>query len=102
MHRRGSGKSSRLVMAIREVEAPSQLQEADFALACRLIAQYAGIKLSPHKRYMVYNRIVRRLRARNMTDFGEYLQLVQLVVFGVRVVFVFVLLSFFFVFFCVL
>src|SRR3569832_1515133 len=88
MHRRGSGKSSRLVMAIREVEAPSQLQEADFALACRLLAQYAGIKLSPHKRYMVYNRLVRRLRARNMTDFGEYLQLVQTDVLGEREAFV--------------
>ena len=75
-------------MAIREVEAPAALKEADFALACRLIAQYAGIKLSPHKRYMVYNRLVRRLRARHMTDFGEYLQLVQTDVTGEREAFV--------------
>src|SRR3569832_2189201 len=88
MHRQGSGKSSRPVMAIREVEAPSQLQEADFALACRLIAQYAGIKLSSHKRYMVYNRLVRRLRARGMSDFGEYLQLVQPDITGEREAFV--------------
>jgi chemotaxis protein methyltransferase CheR len=75
-------------MATREVEAPAPLKEADFALACRLIAQYAGIKLSPHKRYMVYNRLVRRLRVRGMHDFGEYLQLVQTDVTGEREAFV--------------
>jgi chemotaxis protein methyltransferase CheR len=75
-------------MAIRDVDAPAPLKEADFALACRLIGQYAGIKLSPHKRYMVYNRLVRRLRARGMTDFGEYLQLVQTDVTGERAAFV--------------
>lgn len=75
-------------MALREVDSPAQLKEADFALACRLIAQYAGIKLSPHKRYMVYNRLVRRLRARGMSDFGEYLDLVQVDVTGEREAFV--------------
>lgn len=75
-------------MELREVKAPASLKEADFALACRLIGQYAGIRLSPHKRYMVYNRLVRRLRARGMTDFGEYLQLVQADVTGERAAFV--------------
>jgi chemotaxis protein methyltransferase CheR len=75
-------------MALREVESSTSLKEADFALACRLIAQYAGIKLSPHKRYMVYNRLVRRLRARGMNDFGEYLDLVQTDVTGEREAFV--------------
>lgn len=75
-------------MALRDVESPAPLKEADFALACRLIAQYAGIKLSPHKRYMVYNRLVRRLRARGMNDFGEYLGLVQTDVTGEREAFV--------------
>jgi chemotaxis protein methyltransferase CheR len=75
-------------MALREVDSPAPLKEADFALACRLIAQYAGIKLSPHKRYMVYNRLVRRLRARGMHDFGEYLELVQTDVTGEREAFV--------------
>jgi chemotaxis protein methyltransferase CheR len=75
-------------MATRDVEAPAPLQEADFALACQLIAQYAGIKLSPHKRYMVYNRLVRRLRALGLHDFGEYLQLVQTDATGEREAFV--------------
>lgn len=53
------------------------LGEKEFALACRLIAGYAGIKLSPHKRYMVHNRLSRRLRARGMDSFADYLDLVQ-------------------------
>jgi chemotaxis protein methyltransferase CheR len=75
-------------MALRDVESPSPLKDAEFALACRLIAQYAGIKLSAHKRFMVYNRLVRRLRVRGMSDFGEYLQLVQTDVTGEREAFV--------------
>jgi chemotaxis protein methyltransferase CheR len=75
-------------MALRDIESPAGLKEAEFALACRLIAQYAGIKLSAHKRYMVYNRLVRRLRARGMNDFGDYLQLVQTEVTGEREAFV--------------
>lgn len=75
-------------MVLREAEAPAALQESHFALACQLIAQYAGIKLSPHKRFMVYNRLVRRLRVLGMSDFGEYLQLVQTDVTGEREAFV--------------
>jgi chemotaxis protein methyltransferase CheR len=58
-------------------DAPALLGEHEFALAVRLIAQYAGIKLSEHKRYMVHNRLLRRLRARGMTSFTDYLQLAQ-------------------------
>jgi chemotaxis protein methyltransferase CheR len=58
-------------------DAPALLGEHEFALAVRLIAQYAGIKLSEHKRYMVHNRLLRRLRARGMTSFADYLQLAQ-------------------------
>jgi hypothetical protein len=47
-------------------EAADFLGEREFSLACRLIGEYAGIKLSPHKRNMVYNRLVRRLRARGI------------------------------------
>ncbi|MCW5651834.1 MAG: chemotaxis protein CheR [Ramlibacter sp.] len=64
------------------------LGEAEFELACRLIAEYAGIKLSPHKRYMVHNRLTRRLRARAVTSFAAYLQLVQAEPAGEREAFV--------------
>lgn len=57
-------------------EAAALLGEKDFALACRLIADYAGIKLGPQKRYMVHNRLSRRLRAHGMDSFAEYLSLV--------------------------
>jgi chemotaxis protein methyltransferase CheR len=57
--------------------AASLLTDSDFALVRELIAQYAGIKLSPQKRNMVYNRLLRRLRACGSASFGEYLRLVQ-------------------------
>jgi chemotaxis protein methyltransferase CheR len=53
------------------------LNDRDFATVRQLIADYAGIKLSLQKRNMVYNRLLRRLRARGVGSFGDYLQLVQ-------------------------
>jgi chemotaxis protein methyltransferase CheR len=58
-------------------DAAALLNERDFATVRQLISDYAGIKLSLQKRNMVYNRLLRRLRARNMASFGDYLQLVQ-------------------------
>lgn len=57
--------------------AAALLTDRDFATVRQLIADYAGIKLSLQKRNMVYNRLLRRLRARGVASFGEYLQLVQ-------------------------
>ena len=57
--------------------AAALLNDHDFATVRRLIAEYAGIKLSLQKRNMAYNRLLRRLRARNAAGFGEYLELVQ-------------------------
>lgn len=56
--------------------ASALLNDRDFATVRELIAQYAGIKLSLQKRNMVYNRLLRRLRARNVTSFSQYLELV--------------------------
>jgi chemotaxis protein methyltransferase CheR len=58
-------------------DAAALLNDRDFATVRQLIADYAGIKLSLQKRNMVYNRLLRRLRARNAASFGDYLQLVQ-------------------------
>ena len=58
-------------------DAASMLSERDFSTVRQLIAQYAGIKLSAQKRNMVYNRLQRRLRARGLASFGDYLALVQ-------------------------
>jgi chemotaxis protein methyltransferase CheR len=68
-------------VAIAELGGPDDpatlLNDVDFALVRRLIAHYAGIKLSAQKRNMVYNRLLRRLRARGLGSFGAYLELAQ-------------------------
>ncbi len=56
--------------------AAALLDDREFARVRELIADYAGIKLSPHKRNMVYNRLLRRLRARQVEGFAQYLDLV--------------------------
>jgi len=56
--------------------AAAMLNDQDFATVRQLIAEYAGIKLSLQKRNMVYNRLLRRLRARGVSNFTDYLQLV--------------------------
>ncbi|HXD42870.1 MAG TPA: CheR family methyltransferase [Ramlibacter sp.] len=53
------------------------LTDRDFARVRRLIYDYAGIKLSEHKRNMVYNRLVRRVRSHGQVAFAPYLDLVQ-------------------------
>jgi chemotaxis protein methyltransferase CheR len=64
-------------MTLEPGGAAAMLNERDFATVRELIADYAGIKLSPQKRNMVYNRLLRRLRACGTATIGEYLQLVQ-------------------------
>lgn len=58
-------------------DGAAALSDRDFATVRQLIAEYAGIKLSLQKRNMVYNRLLRRLRARGLTSFGDYLEIVQ-------------------------
>lgn len=56
---------------------PFALTDRDFERVRRLIHDYAGISLGAQKRSMVYNRLVRRLRARGGLEFDRYLDLVQ-------------------------
>ena len=58
-------------------DAMFQLNDRDFSRARHMIDEYAGIKLSPQKRNMVYNRLLRRVRAHGVRSFGAYLDLVQ-------------------------
>ncbi|GAA0472789.1 MULTISPECIES: protein-glutamate O-methyltransferase CheR [Tatumella] len=53
------------------------LSEANFQRLCQLIYQRAGIVLAAHKREMVYNRLMRRLRLLQMNDFGQYLAMLE-------------------------
>jgi len=53
------------------------LSDAHFRRICQLIYQRAGIVLADHKRDMVYNRLVRRLRTLELDDFGRYLGMLE-------------------------
>ncbi|CAK0754933.1 chemotaxis protein methyltransferase [Gammaproteobacteria bacterium] len=53
------------------------LSEADFTRVRELAYRLAGISLGPHKRDMVYSRLVRRLRALNLNSFRVYLDQVE-------------------------
>ncbi len=56
---------------------PVPLSDAHFQRICQLIYQRAGLVLASHKREMVYNRLVRRLRTLGMSDFGTYLSYLE-------------------------
>ena len=49
----------------------------DFDYIKELIHSLAGISLAPSKKDLVYSRLARRLRARRLNSFAEYLNLLQ-------------------------
>jgi len=49
----------------------------DFERARALIYDHSGISLAPQKADLVYNRLTKRLRARGLRSFDEYLTLVE-------------------------
>ncbi len=49
----------------------------DFARVRSLIYKQAGISLSEAKQEMVYSRLARRLRAKGLTSFGDYLDALE-------------------------
>ena len=53
------------------------LSDIHFRRISELIYQRAGIVLADHKREMVYNRLVRRLRLLGLNDFGSYLAMLE-------------------------
>jgi chemotaxis protein methyltransferase CheR len=62
-------------------ESPStrefDFRMADFERVKKLIYAHAGISLSPTKQDMVYSRLARRLRARGMKTFAQYLDFLE-------------------------
>jgi chemotaxis protein methyltransferase CheR len=50
---------------------------ADFGRIRRILHGHCGISLGASKRSMVYSRLARRLRACNVRDFGDYLDIVE-------------------------
>lgn len=54
-----------------------EFTSADFTKIRALIHRRAGISLSEHKRDMAYSRLARRLRARGLNRFCDYLELLE-------------------------
>lgn len=69
----GIGPGERTAFADRDFEFTS----ADFARIRELIHRRAGISLSDHKRDMAYSRLARRLRARGIDTFRQYLEALE-------------------------
>ncbi len=63
--------------AIGQMMQRLPLSDVHFRRISELIYQRAGIVLAAHKREMVYNRLVRRLRILGMDDFGQYMALLE-------------------------
>ncbi|WP_133479727.1 CheR family methyltransferase [Cognatilysobacter segetis] len=59
------------------LERAFDFDERDFSRIARLIHRHAGISLGPHKRDMVYSRLVRRLRAGGFERFRDYLDALE-------------------------
>ena len=49
----------------------------NFERVSQMIYEYAGISLKPSKQHMVYSRLARRLRVNGLTDFKDYLALLE-------------------------
>jgi chemotaxis protein methyltransferase CheR len=55
----------------------AQVTDAQLARYAELIYETAGIKISPQKKMMLSNRLRRRLKANDLNDFDEYLELLK-------------------------
>ena len=53
------------------------MTDQDFSKIQKLAYSYSGIKLSEHKRNMIYGRLARRLRSLSISSFSEYCELIN-------------------------
>jgi chemotaxis protein methyltransferase CheR len=60
-----------------EDEREFEFTDRDFERIRKLIYDHAGISLNPSKHEMVYSRLGRRLRTLGLSDFGDYLLLLE-------------------------
>jgi len=65
-----------LMVGVQDVRE-FQYTPADFERACKLIYEHAGISLGESKQNMVYCRLSRRVRAQGLTQFKDYLRLLE-------------------------
>lgn len=54
-----------------------RLSDNDFAFLCKFVYDYTGIVLNDNKREMVYRRLTRIVRERELSSFSEYCQLLK-------------------------
>ncbi|MEH6466992.1 MAG: protein-glutamate O-methyltransferase CheR [Porticoccus sp.] len=54
-----------------------EFTDKDFRFIVKFIAEHAGIVMSDAKRDLVYGRIIRRLRACNLTKFSDYCKIIE-------------------------
>lgn len=64
-------------VSTRESTREFAFEKADFKNVQQMLFKKAGINLSDAKEAMVYSRLARRIRARNLRSFNEYLALVN-------------------------
>jgi chemotaxis protein methyltransferase CheR len=61
----------------QEREREFSFSDREFRFLAELVANCTGIVLAAQKKDMVYSRLVRRLRALNLTSFGAYCECLQ-------------------------
>lgn len=64
-------------LLLQQLSQRITLSDTDFHRVCQLIYKRAGIVLQKHKRDMVYNRLIRRLRTLEVNDFKQYLDTLE-------------------------
>ena len=64
-------------LAVSDAGREFDLSDRDFARVCKMIHARAGIALNDSKRSMVYSRLSRRLRERDLANFADYLDLLE-------------------------
>ncbi|WP_114193640.1 protein-glutamate O-methyltransferase CheR [Edaphovirga cremea] len=77
MTKQPPGNTSDTLSIMAQMVQRLPLSDVHFRRISQLIYQRAGIVLADHKREMVYNRLVRRLRLLGVSDFGQYLALLE-------------------------
>ena len=68
-------------MSVAEKQEPSErayvLTDADFTAISALVLQQSGIHLGNAKKDLVYSRLTKRIRAKKLSGFSEYLDYVK-------------------------
>lgn len=70
-----AGKTAARILPERTSEF--EFSERDFNTLRRLVSEHTGISLSDQKRDLLYSRLARRLRAKGLASFRDYVELLE-------------------------